>query len=123
MIRTEPRADRRDAASAWHALEPEQVAQAFSTSLAGGLDPPEAMRRLQELGPNELEATGGVSPWRLLLEQLRTSVRPFQTVMEKIAAEIAQIHTVIRFNIDASIDELSDDVTAAPEQTSDPGVA
>jgi hypothetical protein len=49
----------------------------------------------------------------VLLEQIRTSVRPFQEIMDRITDEITQIQTVIRFNIDASIDELSDEVTAA----------
>ena len=49
----------------------------------------------------------------VLLEQIRTSVRPFQDLIDRIAEEVKQIHAVIRFNIDASIDELSDEVTAA----------
>ena len=72
MTQTEQARNRADAtASAWHALEPDSVAAALTTSLADGLHPSEAARRLREHGPNVLETTGGVPPWRLLLEQLR----------------------------------------------------
>ena len=72
MTQTEQAPQRAEAAApVWHALEPDAVAAALSTSLADGLDPSEAARRLREHGPNELKTTGGVAPWRLLLEQLR----------------------------------------------------
>ena len=72
MTQTEQAPNRADAtASAWHALDPDAVAATLSTSLVDGLAPSEAARRLGEHGPNELETSGGVAPWRLLLEQLR----------------------------------------------------
>jgi Ca2+-transporting ATPase len=72
MTQTTQAPHRADAeASAWHALETGSVAQKLSTSLSDGLDATEAAHRLERHGPNELEATGGVSPWRLLLEQLK----------------------------------------------------
>ena len=72
MTQTEQAPQRAEAAApVWHALEPDAVAAALSTSLADGLDSSEAARRLGEHGPNELKTTGGVAPWRLLLEQLR----------------------------------------------------
>ncbi|HWL33817.1 MAG TPA: cation-translocating P-type ATPase [Gaiellaceae bacterium] len=72
MTQAEQARHRADAtASAWHALDPDAVAATLSTSLVDGLDLSEAVRRLGEHGPNELETIGGVSPWRLLLEQLR----------------------------------------------------
>ena len=36
-----------------------------------GLSDPEARNRLEELGRNELERTGGVNPWRVLFEQTK----------------------------------------------------
>jgi P-type Ca2+ transporter type 2C len=72
MTQVERASNRADAASsAWHALEPDAVAAALLTSCTDGLDRSEAARRLREYGPNELETTGGIAPWRLLLEQLR----------------------------------------------------
>jgi P-type Ca2+ transporter type 2C len=59
------------AASAWHALDLDEVESGLSTSLAHGLDAAEAGRRLAEHGHNEIQRTGGVSPWRLLVQQLK----------------------------------------------------
>ncbi len=57
--------------TAWHALEPGEVAERLGTSTARGLDGAEAARRLAEHGPNELQAAHRVAPWRLLLEQFK----------------------------------------------------
>ncbi|MDX1616103.1 MAG: HAD-IC family P-type ATPase, partial [Candidatus Promineifilaceae bacterium] len=53
----------------WFQLEPQAVQQELDTDLAHGLDSAEAERRFEQHGPNELEETGGVSAWRLLLSQ------------------------------------------------------
>ena len=58
-------------APAWHVLEVEEVAHRLRTSTAVGLGGADAARLLSEHGPNELDATRGVPPWRLLLEQLK----------------------------------------------------
>ncbi|HET9213960.1 MAG TPA: cation-translocating P-type ATPase [Gaiellaceae bacterium] len=55
----------------WHGLPLDEVAAALDTRLDAGLSSGQAKRRLAEHGPNELEAAGRVSPWRLLLEQFR----------------------------------------------------
>ena len=60
-----------DAATAWHALEPDDVAARLRTSATAGLEPDEAARRLADYGPNELQAARRVPPWRLLLDQFR----------------------------------------------------
>jgi Ca2+-transporting ATPase len=54
----------------WHSLSIEE-AHARQSSGATGLATAEAMRRLTEVGPNELIAEKRVSPWRLLLEQFK----------------------------------------------------
>ncbi len=56
--------------SAWHVLSSEQV---FAQLNAGptGLTGAEAARRLAEYGPNELQASGRVSPWAVLLSQFK----------------------------------------------------
>jgi P-type Ca2+ transporter type 2C len=59
------------AASAWHALEPDEVAARLATSATRGLAAEEAARRLAEHGPNEIQAARRVPPWRLLLDQFK----------------------------------------------------
>jgi Ca2+-transporting ATPase len=54
-----------------HALEPDALAERLATSVTGGLTAGEAALRLERHGPNELEVSGGISPWRLLLEQFK----------------------------------------------------
>jgi Ca2+-transporting ATPase len=58
-------------ATAWHALQVDEVAARLGTSAAAGLLDREAERRSTEYGPNELTAGGGLAPWRLLLEQFK----------------------------------------------------
>jgi Ca2+-transporting ATPase len=55
----------------WHELPLDEVAARLDTRLDAGLTDEEAGRRLAEHGPNELEVTRGVAPWRLLLAQFR----------------------------------------------------
>ncbi|HEX2269177.1 MAG TPA: cation-translocating P-type ATPase, partial [Pyrinomonadaceae bacterium] len=54
----------------WHTLT---VIDTFDQlrSSPGGLSDEEAAKRLAELGPNELQARGRVSPWAILLEQFK----------------------------------------------------
>ena len=49
----------------WHTLGHAEVVARLETSVAG-LSSAEAARRLAEAGPNELRASHGPSPWRLL---------------------------------------------------------
>jgi P-type Ca2+ transporter type 2C len=55
----------------WHGLDLEEVEHTLGTSLGTGLSGEDAVRRLTEFGPNELEAGEGTSPWSLLLDQLK----------------------------------------------------
>jgi Ca2+-transporting ATPase len=59
------------ATEAWYSLEVKDAAARLETSLPSGLSQEEAVRRLAQYGPNELETAGAVAPWRLLLEQFR----------------------------------------------------
>ena len=56
---------------AWHALEASEVEARLGTSSSSGLTEPEATRRLEEHGPNELQAAEAISPWRLLFDQFK----------------------------------------------------
>ncbi len=59
--------------SPWHALAPEEVLRRLESG-PGGLDDGEAARRLAQLGPNLFERAKPVSPWRILVAQLRNVV-------------------------------------------------
>ncbi|HEY7744746.1 MAG TPA: HAD-IC family P-type ATPase, partial [Desulfuromonadales bacterium] len=54
----------------WHQLPAEKVLDRLGTS-SDGLSGEEAARRLAEYGPNELQAARRISPWAILLSQLK----------------------------------------------------
>ncbi|MCA1604961.1 MAG: HAD-IC family P-type ATPase, partial [Acidobacteria bacterium] len=54
----------------WHTLTVEECLEKLKTT-PRGLTSAEAAKRLEEHGPNELQAAGGVSPWTILLEQFK----------------------------------------------------
>jgi Ca2+-transporting ATPase len=57
--------------SDWHQLDAADVLQRLDTDGASGLSSTEAARRLAEHGPNELQASHGISPWAIFLDQLK----------------------------------------------------
>ena len=59
---------------AWHTSEVAEVLQALGTDARTGLDDKEAARRLENLGPNELEDRGTRSPWWILWEQFTSTM-------------------------------------------------
>ena len=54
----------------WHVLTVDEAFQQ-SESQSGGLTDADAAQRLQQYGPNELQAAHRVSPWEILLEQFK----------------------------------------------------
>jgi P-type Ca2+ transporter type 2C len=54
----------------WHALTVEATFERLK-STRDGLSSEEAARRLEQFGPNELQASSRVSPWAILLEQFK----------------------------------------------------
>ena len=54
----------------WHTLTVEESLQLLESG-PNGLNASEAARRLKEVGPNELQAQGRISPWAILLEQFK----------------------------------------------------
>src|SRR5688572_20712251 len=54
----------------WHTLTVEECFEELKTT-SSGLTSAEARQRLEEYGPNELQAAGRVSPWTILLEQFK----------------------------------------------------
>ncbi len=57
--------------SDWHQLDTIDVLERLGTDSTVGLTTAEAGRRRAEHGPNELQATHGVSPWAIFLAQLK----------------------------------------------------
>jgi Ca2+-transporting ATPase len=60
--------------SGWHRLEISEILERLETDPARGLSEPEAKRRLAERGPNELQAARQVSPWIILLAQVKNAL-------------------------------------------------
>lgn len=58
----------------WHTVPMSEVAHTLKTNLATGLSDEEAAARRKQVGPNELEERGGVSPLKLLLAQLTNTM-------------------------------------------------
>jgi Ca2+-transporting ATPase len=58
----------------WHQIDAVAAQQTLNTQTATGLSDAEAQRRLQEYGPNELVERGTKSPWRILWEQLTSTL-------------------------------------------------
>jgi Ca2+-transporting ATPase len=54
----------------WHTLTVEECFERLKTRLRG-LTAAEAARRLEEYGPNEIQAAGRISPWTILLDQFK----------------------------------------------------
>jgi Ca2+-transporting ATPase len=54
----------------WHTLTVEESVKQLESG-PRGLSSAEAAKRLEEFGPNELQAKGRVSPWTILLEQFQ----------------------------------------------------
>jgi P-type Ca2+ transporter type 2C len=54
----------------WHTLAVEATFERLK-STRDGLSSEEVARRLEQFGPNELQASGRVSPWAILLEQFK----------------------------------------------------
>ncbi|MGH2922274.1 MAG: cation-translocating P-type ATPase, partial [Gaiellaceae bacterium] len=59
------------AADPWYCLPLVEVSRRLETRPDAGLSEAEAERRLEEYGPNELEAARAAAPWELLLEQFK----------------------------------------------------
>jgi len=58
-------------APAWHALDPQAVAETLMTNLRKGLGFREAARRLSVFGKNQLQEQKSPSPWLLFVSQFR----------------------------------------------------
>ncbi len=54
----------------WHTLTVEETVKQLGSG-PHGLGSEEAAKRLEQFGPNELQAQGRVSPWTILLEQFK----------------------------------------------------
>ncbi|MEG4088154.1 cation-transporting P-type ATPase [Microcoleus sp. Pol12B4] len=55
--------------SSWHTVAIDQTLQQLSSNKDAGLSSQQVSERLQQYGPNELEETGGRSPWSIFVDQ------------------------------------------------------
>nr|HMN31061.1 cation-transporting P-type ATPase [Caldilineaceae bacterium] len=58
----------------WHQLDAAATVQQLGVNPTTGLDDSEAARRLAEYGPNELVERGAKNPWKILWEQLTSTL-------------------------------------------------
>src|SRR5918911_519353 len=72
---------------AWHTSEVAEVLQTLGTDADSGLGDEEAARRLEELGPNELEDRGTRSPWAILWDQF-TSIMIVILIVAALASAL-----------------------------------
>ncbi len=86
---------RRDEGDTWHTLEVAEVLRALNTDTGSGLSEEEAARRLEELGPNELEDRGGSSPWAILWEQFTSTMIVILIVAALVSAVLGDFEDSI----------------------------
>lgn len=55
--------------SSWHTVEIDKTLKQLSSDKDAGLSGQQVSERLQQYGPNELEETGGRSPWSIFIDQ------------------------------------------------------
>jgi len=79
----------------WHAMDPEKVFERLDSG-ADGLDEAKATQRLEETGPNSLEAEEGVSPLFLLARQVHNP-------LIYLLAGAAVLSFVIGHRVDAAV--------------------
>lgn len=70
----------------WHAIEPAAALEVLKSDLNQGLTDTEAKSRLGVYGPNEIEETKKISPWKLLLSQFKETL-----ILILIAAAVISI--------------------------------
>ncbi|MEI8351364.1 MAG: cation-transporting P-type ATPase, partial [bacterium] len=79
----------------WHSLTVTATLAQLKTS-SSGLAAQEARRRMAEYGPNELEATRRVSPWRLLLDQFKNVLIVILLVATGLSAFLGEgVETIV----------------------------
>src|SRR6188768_1407833 len=71
-----------------HAMPAEEVVRALGTDARRGLDEAEARSRLEQLGPNELEAEPPVPAWRRFAAQFRDALVILLLVATAVSAAL-----------------------------------
>ncbi|MBM3694945.1 MAG: cation-translocating P-type ATPase [Actinobacteria bacterium] len=79
----------------WHLLPPEEASLRLGTDPERGLSASEADRRFQAHGPNELQDTGGRTPIRIMLEQLRATMVLVLLGAAALAASLGDIKNTV----------------------------
>jgi Ca2+-transporting ATPase len=78
-----------------HTQDTATVLAAQRVDAAAGLDSSEAARRLEEVGKNELVETGGISRWRILVNQFTDVMVIVLIVAAVIAAAIGDVNDAV----------------------------
>ncbi len=81
----------KDTDSDWYAIDLSDVYAELDTT-PEGLDPDEARARLEQCGPNDIEAGKGISPWKILLEQYSSALIWILIVAAGVMAAVG--HTI-----------------------------
>jgi Ca2+-transporting ATPase len=81
--------------SEFYKLDKSDVLSELNTSFEQGLTNAEAARRLAEYGPNELVESGVKSPWRILLEQLTSTIVVILIISAIISAILGEFKDAI----------------------------
>ena len=74
--------------SSWHTVPIDKTLQQLSSNKDAGLSSQQVSERLQQYGPNELEETGGRSPWSIFVDQ-------FTNIMLLMLMGVAVISAVL----------------------------
>jgi len=74
--------------SSWHTVAIDKTLQQLSSNKDAGLSSQQVSERLQQYGPNELEETGGRSPWSIFVDQ-------FTNIMLLMLMGVAVISAVL----------------------------
>jgi Ca2+-transporting ATPase len=69
-----------------------EVLRQLGTDAARGLDEPDAARRLEQVGPNELVERGIKSPWAILWEQLTGTMVVILILAAIVSAALGEFH-------------------------------
>jgi Ca2+-transporting ATPase len=87
------------AAVAAHASTVADLVGRFRSDVTRGLDPPEAARRLEQHGPNELPTEAGTPPWRILTAQLKNVLVVILVVAIALSAVLGHMLEAIAIGV------------------------
>ena len=79
----------------WYKLKAEAVTEKLNTDAVDGLTATEAVRRLEQYGPNQLEERGATSTWVLIIRQFREIMVIILIIAAVVSALLGELADVI----------------------------